>query len=97
MTFKTPALIFSTLAAPTLAFAGLSLGDQLGTEEAKILAALEAEGYVIQETEAEEGEFEVEALLDGVLYEIEIDLNTGEVVEVELEDDDDDDDDDDDA
>jgi hypothetical protein len=93
MTLKTPALLLTAFAAPTIAFAGLMPGAQVGTDEAAILAALEAEGYVIQETETEDGEFEVEAMLDGMLYEIEIDLSTGEITEVELEDDEDDDDD----
>ena len=51
--------------APAIAFAGISVGDTLGTEEAEIRQKLEAAGYTIEEVEREDGEIEVEASLDG--------------------------------
>lgn len=92
--FTKPALL-AALLCPTIAFAQVGVGDVAGTDEAQILAFLEAEGYTIQETEIEGPELEVEAMLDGMLYEIEIDLETGQIAEIEAEDDDDQDDDDD--
>ena len=94
MTYTKPALILAAMAIPTVALAELAPGTALGTEQAEIIAELEAQGYVVQEIEVEDGMFEVEATLDGALYEIEVDLSTGEVAEIELEDGDDDDDDD---
>ena len=82
--------------APTLAFATMTVGDQLGTTEADIQAALEARGYVVEEIEAERGEVDVDVVQDGVEYDIDVSAETGEIIEIELEDDDDEDDDDDD-
>lgn len=74
----------AAVSIPSIA-AALSTGDAVGTSEADIRAALEGEGYNIDEIA-----IEVEATRDGKTYEIEISLETGEVVEIELEDDDDD-------
>ena len=76
----------AAVSAPGLALA-LSAGDEIGTAEADIRAALVAEGYEVQEFEFEDDEIEVEAMLNGTLYEIEISPETGQVVEIELEDD----------
>ena len=94
-TYAKPALL-AALLCPTLAFAQIEVGDMAGTDEAQILAFLEADGYTIQEVETEGTELEVEAMLDGVLFEIEIDLETGLIAEIEVEDEDDDGDDEDD-
>ena len=94
-THAKPALL-AALLCPTLAFAQIEVGDMAGTDEAQILAFLEADGYTIQEVETEGTELEVEAMLDGVLFEIEIDLETGLIAEIEVEDEDDDGDDEDD-
>ena len=92
MTYTRSALILAAVAIPAVALAELAPGAQVGTEEASIIAALEAEGYIIQDSETEDGMLEVEASLGGTLYEIEVDLSTGEVAEIELEDEDEDND-----
>ena len=81
---------------PLAAFANLAVGNSLGTTEAEVVAALEAEGYEIIEVEVEDGEIEVEYMVDGQLFEVEVDASTGMIAELELEDEDDDDDSDDD-
>lgn len=94
MNTYTKPLILAALLCPTIAFAQIGVGDLAGAEEAQILAFLEAEGYTIQEVETEGLELEVEAVLDGVLYEIEVDLETGQITEIEAEDADSDEDED---
>ena len=81
------------LAGAVAAAASVTLGDKLGTSEDQIRTALEAQGYVIEEIEAEDGGFEVEAVLNGQSLEIYLDGETGAVTEMEAEDDDDDNDD----
>ena len=95
--FQKP-VILAALLFPTVAFAQIGVGDVAGTDEAQILAFLEANGYTIQDVETDRSELEVEVMLDGIAYEIEIDLATGQITEIEAghEDGDDDDDDDDD-
>ena len=95
--FQKP-VILAALLFPTVAFAQIGVGDVAGTNEAQILAFLEANGYTIQDVETDRSELEVEVMLDGIAYEIEIDLATGQITEIEAghEDGDDDDDDDDD-
>lgn len=95
MTNHAKPILLATLLLPTIAFAQINEGDMAGTDEAQILAFLEADGYTIQDVEAEGDELEVAAMLDGQLFEIEVDLTTGLIAEVELEDDEDDDDDED--
>ncbi len=97
MNTATKAAILALITAPTVAFAQLSPGDVVGTQEADILAFLEAEGYTVQETETEGNMLEVEVMLDGAAFEIEVDLTTGQIAEIEAEDEDDDEADDDDA
>ncbi len=91
MTTNTKALLLAGLLIPGAALAQVGAGDALGTSEADIRAAVEAQGYTVSEIEFEDGEIEVEAMLNGQAYEIEIAADTGLVLEVELEDDDDDD------
>lgn len=89
-------LMLTALLIPGIAVANAQLGDTAGTTDADIRAYLEAQGYVIEETETEGGMLEVEALLNGTAFEIEVDLSTGLVAEIEREDEDDDEDDEDD-
>lgn len=81
----------ATLAAlalvPATAFAAPSVGDVLGTSIAEIATNLEDAGYEVREIEREDNEFEVEILVDGQLYELEISPSTGMITEIELEDD----------
>ncbi|QMU56937.1 MAG: PepSY domain-containing protein [Boseongicola sp.] len=81
-----------TVLIPAAAFANFSVGDTLGTDLEEIRAKFEAQGYTVTEIEAEDGEIEVEYLMDGQEYEVTIASDTGTVVEIEAEDGDDDDD-----
>ncbi len=76
-------------AAPALALANVGLGEKLGTDEADIRAALEAQGYVVEEIEFEDGEIEVELSKDGVETELVLNKVDGTVTAIELEEDDD--------
>lgn len=60
-----------------------------------IVAQLEAEGYSNIEVEVEDGETEIEGVLDGVKREVTLDTDTGEILEDKTEVDDDDDNEDD--
>ncbi|MGH1413824.1 MAG: PepSY domain-containing protein [Pelagimonas sp.] len=96
-TFKLAGLSAMIASVPVLAYAQLQLGDQVGTQEAVIRAWLEAQGAQVTETELDDGEIEVEYILDGAEYEAELDPATGAVIALELDDDDDGDDDEDDS
>ncbi|PSL19469.1 PepSY domain-containing protein [Shimia abyssi] len=88
------ALALSCLLIPGAAFAQINVGDTVGSTETDILAALEAQGYTSMEIEFEDDEIEVEAMLDGQEYEIEISPETGDVLAINLEDEEEDDDED---
>ena len=81
------AALVGKLMVPVIAFAQINAGDTVGTSEDAIRTALEAQGYEVKEFELEDDEIEVEAVLDGTEYEIEVSVETGKVVEVELDDD----------
>jgi hypothetical protein len=91
--FTPAALGLVGFALPSLALAAVSVGDQLGTTEQGIRAALTTQGYEITQFEFKDGEFEVDALFEGHMPELEISPDTELVIEIEAEDDDDDDDD----
>ncbi|MGI9391087.1 MAG: PepSY domain-containing protein [Boseongicola sp.] len=74
---------------PAAAFANFAVGDSIGTDLDEIRAKFEAQGYTVTEIEVEDGEIEVEYVLDGQEYEVTLNPDSGEVLEVELEDDDD--------
>ncbi|OUS35889.1 hypothetical protein A9Q94_11235 [Rhodobacterales bacterium 56_14_T64] len=84
---KTLTLVGLLIGAPALAMANISVGDTVGTDAAEIRAVVEAQGYTVSEIEIEDGEIEVEVLLDGVETELVVDMTTGIVTEIELEDD----------
>lgn len=65
------------------------MGDQLGTSETAIQAALEAQGFTITEIETEDGEIEVEARSGGQSFEFEVSPETGLVLAAYKEDDED--------
>lgn len=73
------------LASMGVAAAAVSLGDRLGTTEDEIRAALTAQGYQVQDIEAEDGELEAEVTLNGQEMEVVVDASTGQVLEMELE------------
>jgi len=91
------ALGFVGFAMPSLAVAAVSVGDQLGTTEEGIRAALTAQGYEVTKFEIEADEIEVEALFDGQMLDLDISPDTGLVIEIEAEDDGEDENNDDDA
>lgn len=72
--------------APAAAFAAPSVGDELGTSIAEIAASLHEAGYDIREIERDDDEFEVEVILDGQRYELEISPTTGLITDLHLED-----------
>ena len=80
---------------PASALSGVAPGDNLGSDEAAIIAALEGLSYTVEEVETEDGMIEVYVTTPEGLFEIEIDAETGLVAEVEAEDEDDDNDDED--
>ena len=92
MTSTSKSLLLAALLVPGAALAQIGVGDVLGTSEADVRAALEAQGYTVMEVEIEDGEIEVEAMVDGQEVEFEVAADTGAILEVELEDEDDDDD-----
>ncbi|MFK8036081.1 MAG: PepSY domain-containing protein [Hyphomicrobiales bacterium] len=75
------------LLAPALAASAPVVGDVLGTDEATIRTSLEAQGYVIDEFEKEDGEIEVEVAMNDTELEIKIDAETGAVLEIDSDDD----------
>jgi len=87
-------LLISALALSTASAYAVETGDVLGTSEADIRANLEIHGYDVQRISIDGDEIEIDALLDGQEFEIELSSDAGAVLEIELEDEDDDDDDD---
>lgn len=84
---KLTILAAALAAVPALTFAQLSLGDSIGTDEATIRAALAAQGAEVIEIELEDGEIEVEYLLDGTEYEAKVNAD-GTVAALESDEDD---------
>jgi ribosome biogenesis SPOUT family RNA methylase Rps3 len=89
-TLKTLTLTTLLAATPVLVLANVSLGDKLGTDEAAIRSAMEAQGYVVEEIEFEDGEIEVELVKDGVETELVLSKSDGVVTAIEIEDENDD-------
>ena len=87
----TPKMITAAALAALVPAAAMALavGDTLGTDVEEIRAKLEAEGYNVSEIEVEGNDIEVDYMVDGQEYELEVDAATGMVLEIELEDDDD--------
>jgi hypothetical protein len=87
--YSHPALtLFSVtglLASTGIALAAVAVGDSLGTSEEDIRSALTAQGYEVQEIEAEDGEIEAEVSLDGKTMEVVVDAQSGLVLEMEPE------------
>ena len=83
-----PAVVAGLL-IPSAAFAQINVGDQLGTSEDAIRAALQTKGYAVTEIEFEDDEIEVNVTADGKSLEFEISPETGLVLAIEDEADDD--------
>lgn len=77
-TLTAPVALFLLAAA---AHGAVQTGDQLGTTEADIRAALEGAGYTVDEIEVEGNEIEADVQLNGTSYEVEI-SDSGEVLSV---------------
>lgn len=92
-TFKMTSLTGLILTVPALAFAGVTLGDTLGTTQEDIRAHMSGLGYEVLEIEIEGDEIEVEYRFEGVEYEAELDPKSGQVIALEIEEADDHDDD----
>ncbi len=86
-------LLISALTLSTASAYAVETGDVLGTSEADIRANLEIHGYDVQSIIIDGDEIEIDALLDGQKFEIELSSDAGAVLEIEPEDEDDDDDD----
>ena len=92
MTTPNKSSLLVALFVPGVALAQINVGDALGSSEAAILAALQAQGYETTEIEVENGEIEIDANLGDQSFEIEVSSTTGLVLAVyeedEIEDDD---------
>ena len=75
---------FTFATVSNAAVQGMAEGDMLGKSEVEITAALETLGAKIDKIESEDDEIEIELTLDGVAYEVEVDLSTGIIAEVEM-------------
>jgi hypothetical protein len=89
MTSLSKTALFASLLIPGAALAQINIGDQLGSSETAIQAALEAQGYTITEIETEDGEIEVEATIGGQSFEFEVSPETGLVLAAHQDDDED--------
>jgi len=67
----------------TVALAELAVGDYAGLSESEITDSLEQQGYEVRQIEHEDGLLEAYVLLDGTRYEIFVDPDNGDVVEIE--------------
>ena len=84
---KTLALsLAAVLAAGTALAANLAPGVKLGTSAQEISSALAEQGYEVLKYEREDDEIEVYVRKDGQRFEMEIDPETGKILEVEDED-----------
>lgn len=81
--------LLATFLIPGAALAQINVGDELGSSETAVQAALEAQGYTITEIETEDGEIEVEATSGGQSFEFEVSPETGLVLAAYQEDDED--------
>ena len=83
---KVIALAAGLALIPAIALAELAEGDQIGTTQDEITAQLVSQGYEVKEIELEDDEFEVEVVLNGQEFEIEIDAKAGTNSEIETAD-----------
>lgn len=60
-------------------------GDIVGVTESDIRTNLTNSGYLVESIEFDDDEIEIEATLDGLVYEIELSSTTGSVIEIEQE------------
>ncbi len=72
---------------PTIAIAGLSIGEKAGMTEADLRAYFEKQGYTVEEIETEDGETEVEVTLNDKEFEVTVETATGRITGIEEDDD----------
>ena len=86
--FALVAVVLGGSSSPAALAAGASelVGQSVGTTVIEIATNLHERGYEVLEIEREHGMLEVDAVKDGIEFEIEIDLVTGIVDKVELDD-----------
>ncbi|MGB0683340.1 MAG: PepSY domain-containing protein [Magnetovibrionaceae bacterium] len=85
------AAIAAAIALPTAVIAADHIADQTSAplsleERSKLEDQVAKMGFTIVKIEAEDDEYEIQALRNQQLYEIEIDRATGQIVELERED-----------
>lgn len=90
MTGLTKPALLAALMIPGAAIAAINVGDTAGTSPEAITAALAAQGYEVLKIETDDGEYEVDARLNGTLFEIEVARASGMVTGIEMDDDGDD-------
>lgn len=76
MTFAQMTILAAAAALSLAGYAALASGDEIAlsdTDQHKISAALSADGYLLTKSEREDGQFEVQAQKDGVIYELLLD------------------------
>lgn len=87
MTGLTKPALLAALMIPGAAIAAINVGDTAGTSPEAITAALAAQGYEVLKIETDNGEYEVDARLNGTLFEIEVARASGMVTGIEMDDD----------
>ena len=81
------AALGALLAFPAnIAMAAVAQGDFAGKGETEITAQLQQQGYTVRKVKSDNGVFEAYAELDGKIYEIYVDPETGKVLKVKLDD-----------
>jgi len=80
---KSAALV--ALLVPAAAFAGMDVGQNVGTTKTEVRAALIDLGYEVQEIEFESSAIEAGVTRDGVAYEVEIAMDTGVITEIDVD------------
>lgn len=71
---------------PATALAKPAVGDKVGSSIQEIVNKLKADGHTIREIEHDDNEFEVETVVGGVRYELEISSKTGKITDVDVDD-----------
>ena len=97
MTYFTKSTIIAALLVPATAFAAQDVGQNVGTTETEVRAALIDLGYEVQEIESENGGIEAGVTLESVAYEVQVALDTGLTTKINVDNNNDDDGDDDDG
>ncbi len=87
MTGLTKPALLAALMIPGAAIAAINVGDTAGTSPEAITATLTAQGYEVLKIETDHDKYEIDARMDGTLFEIEVARSSGMVTGIELDDD----------